>query len=238
MQVLFSISQATSGDWHSQLCSQVEFRDVPSHLTWKRKNALSKWWEGIGYPFLVVVKGKPLAGKSTNANPVEWPESCTTLKIRLKPLLVGIYRMMIGVLSRWFSRFSSRTGPENQRAARFWGSSRGSDRREGFQDPDPPLDQRGFGVECVLNTWPSGPKPIGVVARLRIQTLHWKIQKGFWGLKTWPLGPKSHRIGHPWVVALRIKMAEADAESKRLSGVGMANMRAAMAQGYQDGLFG
>ncbi|CAJ1416229.1 unnamed protein product [Effrenium voratum] len=33
---------------------------------------------------------------------------------------------------------------------------------------------------------------------------------------------------------LKIKASEADAEGKRLAGVGMANMRAAMAQGYQD----
>ena len=35
---------------------------------------------------------------------------------------------------------------------------------------------------------------------------------------------------------LKIKAAEADAESKRLSGVGMASMRAAMAQGFQDSM--
>ena len=33
---------------------------------------------------------------------------------------------------------------------------------------------------------------------------------------------------------LKIKASEADAEAKRLAGVGMANMRAAMAQGFQD----
>ena len=33
---------------------------------------------------------------------------------------------------------------------------------------------------------------------------------------------------------LKIKASEADAEAKRLAGVGMANMRAALAQGFQD----
>ncbi|CAE7460439.1 HIR1 [Symbiodinium pilosum] len=35
---------------------------------------------------------------------------------------------------------------------------------------------------------------------------------------------------------LKIKASEADAEAKRLAGVGMANMRAAMAQGFQDSM--
>merc|ERR1711972_176036 len=35
---------------------------------------------------------------------------------------------------------------------------------------------------------------------------------------------------------LKIKGSEADAESKRLSGVGMAQMRSAMAQGFQDSI--
>merc|ERR1712051_1054746 len=35
---------------------------------------------------------------------------------------------------------------------------------------------------------------------------------------------------------LKIKASEADAESKRLAGVGMAQMRAAMAQGYKDSM--
>jgi len=35
---------------------------------------------------------------------------------------------------------------------------------------------------------------------------------------------------------LKIKASEADAESKRLAGVGMAQMRAAMAQGFQDSM--
>merc|ERR1719277_2514086 len=35
---------------------------------------------------------------------------------------------------------------------------------------------------------------------------------------------------------LKIKASEADAEAKRLAGVGMAQMRAAMAQGYKDSM--
>jgi len=35
---------------------------------------------------------------------------------------------------------------------------------------------------------------------------------------------------------LKIKASEADAEAKRLAGVGMANMRSAMAQGFQDSM--
>ncbi|CAJ1331637.1 unnamed protein product, partial [Effrenium voratum] len=35
---------------------------------------------------------------------------------------------------------------------------------------------------------------------------------------------------------LKIKASEGDAEAKRLAGVGMANMRAAMAQGFQDSM--
>ena len=45
--------------------------------------------------------------------------------------------------------------------------------------------------------------------------------------------PQSPR---PCPAEVRGEASEADAEAKRLAGVGMANMRAAMAQGFQDSM--
>ena len=41
---------------------------------------------------------------------------------------------------------------------------------------------------------------------------------------------------HSCLAEVRGEASEADAEAKRLAGVGMANMRAAMAQGFQDSM--
>ena len=48
--------------------------------------------------------------------------------------------------------------------------------------------------------------------------------------------PFPHSFMHSCLAEVRGEASEADAEAKRLAGVGMANMRAAMAQGFQDSM--